>query len=183
MLTDDDLTRQLGAAFRGVTDDLAYTGQAPTPRSRGAVLGVPLVATAATVTTLAGVWLAAPDTGSQPAPPSAGPATASPIPEPSEPELVTETFEVAGYTFRAQHAPGTPVADVLHIAVLAEVPAGARPVEVEPPSKAWVGTDPESGDAVMYLQAPSRLDGRILGVSLPGYTEAQMERILLTGIG
>ena len=42
MLTDDDLTRELGAAFRAQTNDLTYSGRRR-PR-RTAVVAVPVVA-------------------------------------------------------------------------------------------------------------------------------------------
>jgi hypothetical protein len=183
MLTDDDLTRQLGGAFRESTDDLAYAGRVPAPYGLATTVGVPLASTAAVVAALAVVWASSPDTEDT-APPAAGPATAtSPATTPAPtPELVTDTIEVAGFTFAYRHAADEPVADVLHVFVPDGVPDDARPVEVPAPAKAWVGTDPRSGEVAIYLKAPTRFDGRLFGISSPSLDEDQMVTFLHTGV-
>jgi hypothetical protein len=181
MLTDDDLTRQLGGAFRESTDDLAYAGRVPAPRGVATTVGVPLASTAAVVAALAVVWASSPDTEDT-SPPVAHPAvTTSPTPLAPAPELVTDTIEVAGFTFAYRHAADEPVANIIHVFVPDGVPDGARPVEVPAPAKAWVGKDPRSGEVAIYLRSPSRFDGKLFGVSSPGLDEDQMITFLHTG--
>jgi len=67
MLTDDQLTTQLRAAFRDATDDLRYAGRVPTPRNPYAV-AAPAAASVAVVATLAGVWACAPRRPTRPSP-------------------------------------------------------------------------------------------------------------------
>lgn len=180
MLTDDDLTRELAGAFRDETDDLRYAGRVPAPRT-GAGLAVPLATSAAVAATLGGVWVAG-DTAQAPAPPAAAPSGTPGASVPAAPETVTDTIEVAGYTFAYQRAADdAPVPDVLHVFTPDAVPDDARPVEVPEPAKAWVGTDPRSGEAAIYLQSPSRFDGRLFGVSAPGLDEDAMVRFLRDG--
>jgi hypothetical protein len=185
MLTDDDLTRQLGGAFRDATADLEYGGRVPAPRTTAATIGVPLASTAAVVAALAVVWASSPDTEDT-APPSADGPSASAAPSTAAPahaaELVTDTIEVAGFTFSYRHAPGQPAAEVIHVFVPDGLPDGVRPVDVPEPSKAWVGTDPRSGEVAIYLKAPSRFDGRLFGVSSPSLSEDQMITFLHTGV-
>jgi hypothetical protein len=185
MLTDDDLSRQLGGAFRESTDDVTYAGRVPTPRTTAASFGVPLASTAAVVAALAVVWASSPGTEDV-APPSAdGPAataTAAPTTTAPTPELVTDTIEVAGFTFSYQRAAGQPVAEVIHVFAPDGLPDGVRPVEVPSPAKAWVGTDPRSGEVAIYLKAPSRFDGQLFGVSSPSLDEEQMISFLHTGV-
>ena len=184
MLTDDDLTRQLSSAFRESTDDVRYAGRVPAPRTAATTIGVPLASTAAVAAALAVVWASSPDT--EPVPPpsadgsraSVAPTTTTPDTTGQSPELVTDTIEVAGYTFAYRHAADEPVVDVLHVFAPERVPASARPVDVPAPAKAWVGTDPGSGEAAIYLQDPSRYDGRLFGISVPGLDEDQMVTFL-----
>ena len=100
MLTDDDLTRDLRAAFHDTTTELRYDGPVPagphTPVwARAGWVALPAAAAvAATVVVV----------GGQPtdvtAPPSAAPSIGAPTspPSPSGDALVTDTIEVAGYT-------------------------------------------------------------------------------------
>jgi hypothetical protein len=70
--------------------------------------------------------------------------------------VVTDTIELAGFAFRYQHAPGTPVPQV-YLALDTEPPADATPVDgldtaaAAWVTKAWVGTDPISGDAAHVM--------------------------------
>jgi DNA-directed RNA polymerase specialized sigma24 family protein len=68
------------------------------------------------------------------------------------------------------------------VGVIDGLPDGVRPVDVPAPSKAWVGTDPRSGEVAIYLKAPSRFDGRLFGVSSPSLSEDQMITFLHTGV-
>ncbi|GAA1761926.1 hypothetical protein GCM10009795_005460 [Nocardioides hankookensis] len=183
MLTDDDLTRQLGGAFRDGARDHQYAGRIPAPRPTAAPVGIPLALSAAVVAALAAVWVSAPE-AAETASRTAGdrsafmaPGTATP-----SPELTTDTIEVAGFIFSYRHPAAESVDDVLHVFVPSGVPDGSRPVEVPAPAKAWVGTNPRSGEVAIYLQAPSRFGGKLFGVSSPGLSEAQMITFLRTGV-
>jgi hypothetical protein len=183
MLTDDDLTRQLGDALRDVAGDLEYGGRVPAPRTTAATIGVPLASTAAVVAALAVVWASSPDTEDTAVPSADGPAASTaPATTAPAPKLVTDTIEVAGFTFSYQHAPGQPVAEVIHVFVPDGLPDGARPVDVPSPAKAWVGKDPRSGEVAIYLEQPGRFDGKLFGVSSPSLGEAQMITFLRTGV-
>jgi hypothetical protein len=172
MLTDDHLTRELGAAFREATRDLEYAGPVPTPR-RTPLLLVPAAAlSAATVVLVAGSLGDGPN-GAQPAPPGRSAAT-------SQPRLVTDTVTFAGYTFSYQRRAGAP--DPLRVQLAPHgLPEGMRKVAVEPPAKAWVGADPASGDAALYVEAPTRNEGRLFVLSSSTWTQAELVRLLHSG--
>src|SRR5688572_16607779 len=103
MLTDDDLTRQLGAAFGAASEDVSYTRPVPvasrTPSRRW--LAVPAVAAAAAMVVV-------PETGDRdrgdPQPTQAGPETTDP-----SPQLVTERIRVAGFTLTYEREAGAPL--------------------------------------------------------------------------
>jgi hypothetical protein len=182
MLTDDDLTRELAGAFRNETDDLRYAGRVPTPRTGPGL--VPLATTAVVAGVLGTVWVVG-GTTDAPVPPSAGPGstrtTDAPPSRDSAPTMVTDTIEVAGFTFAYERAADVAVPDVLHVFTPDAVPEDARPIDVPAPAKAWVGTDPRSGQAALYLQSPPRNDGRLFGVSAPGLDEDAMVEFLRSG--
>jgi hypothetical protein len=179
MLTDDDLTRQLGGAFRDATGDLEYAGRVPAPRSPISTVGVPLASTAAVVAALAVVWASSPDTDDA-TPPSAG--TATPSAPSSAPRVVTRTIEVAGFTYRYR---GEPRADDLYATLDVAVPDDATPVD--PPAgaiagvKAWVGTDPTSGDHAIWVQSPSRNAGQVFAILSPTWTTDQLVDLFRNG--
>jgi len=175
MLTDDDLTTELRAAFRGVTDDLEYAGKVPTLR-RPLVPAVPLVATAATVSALAVVWASSPDAVA-PAPDTAPTSQA-----PAQPKQVTDTITVVGYTFTYKHAVGEERAHDLY-AMFGEVtlPDDAQPIDAPVVVKAWVGTDPASGDHGVWVKAPTRNDASVFAVLSPTWTTEQLTDLLYNG--
>lgn len=187
MLTDDDLTRDLRAAFHDAADDLTYDGAVPTVRrtpawAQAGWLALPAAAAAATVAVL----VAGPGPGgvTTAVPPNADPATtapptsstsSTPTAEPIEPEelaLVTEEFQVAGFTISYQrHASEEP--HTMTISSPSSVPAGARKVTFpgQEPERGWVGTRDDSDDGVFYFEDPDSSDGRLLAISFPGLDE------------
>lgn len=174
MLTDDDLTTELRAAFRSATVEMEYAGEVPSLR-RPLVTVVPLVATAATVAALAVVWASSPETAA-PLP------DATPSQTPANPNLVTDTIEVAGYTFSYRHAPGDERAHDLY-AMLGDVtlPADAEPIDAPAGAKAWVGTDPASGDHGLWVDAPTRNNGGLFAVLSPTWTTDQLADLFHNG--
>ncbi|GAA4701862.1 hypothetical protein [Nocardioides conyzicola] len=181
MLTDDDLSRQLGGAFRDASGDLQYAGRVPAPRSAITTVGVPLASSAAVVAALAVVWASASGTDDA-VPPTAGGPTASVAPTtPTAPRLVTEKVEVAGFTFSYRHAAGDGLADDLYGDMHVTVPADAKPVDAPEGVKAWVGVDPDSGDHAIYVDAPTRNGGEVFALLSPTWTEDQLVDLFHNG--
>lgn len=181
MLTDDDLTRELGGAFRAETEGLRYAGRVPTPRT-GPGLAGPLGTTAVAAAVLGAVWVAGGTTGS-PAPPGAGPASTPSAPAPrTAPRMVTDTIEVAGFTFTYRHAAGEERVDDLY-AMLdpGAVPADAEPIEAPEGVKAWAGTEPTSGDHAVWVEAPTRNGGRLFAVLSPTWSVEELTDLFYAG--
>jgi hypothetical protein len=178
MLTDDDLTRQLGSAFRSSSADLRYAGEVPTARRTPSAgwLAVPAVATAAAL-----VVVASTDDATAPAP-EAGASPSTPASS-AHPQMVTSKIHVAGYTFSFRHAAGTEVADDLYADLSpAPVPDDATPVKGGPAEvEAYVGTDPSTGNTALWVQAPTRNEGHLFALESPTWTEDDLSRLFLTG--
>lgn len=192
MLTDDDLTRDLRAAFRDTTDDLTYDALAPTVRrtpawaSRG-WLALPAVAATAAIAVVAtgpqtGVGTVADPPVGTPAAPVPTISAAPPVGE-APLELVTERFEVAGLTI-AYRRPAEQGPMTLHVFRPDTLPDGARPFDLpgEPGERAWVGTDERSGDGALYLRDGTREGEEWLAVVSPGVSADEL-RELLAGEG
>ena len=179
MLTDDDLTRQLGSAFRGATDDLAYAGRVPTPRRPAYVLAVPAAATvaAAAVLVVAGTEL-----GDGPAAPEAG-STHSVAPGTAGTPVVTDRIEVAGFTFSYRHVAGDERADDLYGVMHpgGGVPEDARPIEAPEGIRAWVGTYGEAGDNAVFVEAPTRNGGQLFAIASPTWSPDQLVDLFYNG--
>jgi hypothetical protein len=172
MLTDDLLTEELGATFREATATMTYAGPVPRPR-RTPLFLVPASAVAAAGIVLATGPLA--DTLGRPDPTSPTGPTAT-----AAPRLVTATVRFAGHTFTYQRRSGEP--DPLRVRFQqATLPDGVREVAIDPPARAWVGTDPASGDAAVYVKAPTRNEGRLFVMLSSTWTQDQLVRLLRTG--
>jgi hypothetical protein len=164
MLTDDEITRELGAAFRAETAGLSYTGRRRPPRRAA----VPLSAGAAAAVVAAsalGVWV------------HGGPAAS-----PSVPALTSATVRLDGLTLHYQRRAGQPSPIRVDQDVRA-VPAGARPVPLAAgaSAKAWVGKDPASGNNAVYVQSPVRFGGKIFALLSSSLTQGQLIAILNSG--
>lgn len=174
MLTDDDLTRELGAAFRAATEDLTYAGRTRPPRTLAVVL--PSVATAATLAAVA-VGVSVSD-GHHPA---AKPGVASPIATSTAgttTRLVTKTLKLEGFTVKYQSVPGDqpPVYAVLGID---SVPANAHEIQLTGTDvRGWVGTYPPTGENAVYVKAPTRNDGSLFALVSPSWTQDQLVGLL-----
>lgn len=184
MLTDDDLTRDLRAAFRDTTSDLRYDGPVPAgPHTPvwARVGWVALPAAAAVAATAVVVGGSPTDVAPAPGAPSAA-GTPSSSPSASAPALVTDTIEVAGFSFTYQRAAGSAPAEE-HLFSPDAVPDGAREVTFAgmSPARAWVATDPATGDPTLYLKAPTRNNGHLMGLSIPGFDEDALVHLLKYG--
>jgi hypothetical protein len=172
MLTDDLLTEELGTAFRDATAGMSYAGPVPSP-SRAPLLLVPAAAAG-----VAAVVLVAGSLGD--APPAAAPGTASGPSASARPQLVTDTISFAGYTFRYQR--GAEQTDPLRAEVVLQgLPTGVTEVALAGPARAWVGTDPRSGDNALYVQAPTRNHGKLFALISSTWSRAQLVHLVRTG--
>lgn len=190
MRTDDDLIRDLERAFRDDTADLRYTGRIPTPRGR-VIPVTPLVVAAAATAVLvpqlgSGPQAAAPGPGPAPSAPTSTTAAVRPTPE-AEPRLVTDTIELAGLTVSYQRERGDAPAS-MYVALGARPPADARQVTDLAPSesawirRAWVGTDPVSGHAALWVHTDGEDQiSRFAMFWSPGLNVEDFERSLREG--
>lgn len=182
MLTDEDLTTGLGAAFRGTTEHLTYQGR--TRPRRTASVALPLVA--ASVTAGAIVLAAHPWTE----PP--GPVTARPAighrtsPSPSVQtstggRVVEQRISLAGFTLTYVHRVGDP--DPLHAELRpAGLPSGLRAVPLSgTEAKAWVGKDPATGENALYVKAPTRNHNRLFVLLSSRWSQQQLVQLIRTG--
>ena len=166
MLTDDDLTTELRAAFRDATGDLRYAGRVPAPRSRLA-LGVPLAASAAVVATLAVVWANAPEDAGAPV---ADPPATSHAPS----HVVHAKIRVAGFALS-----GTGPADDLHWSASVPLPDDATPIDAPEGVQAWVGT--AGAEHGLWVVAPTRNEGDLFVVLSPTWSTDQLEDLFVNG--
>jgi hypothetical protein len=170
MLTDDDLTRELRAAFRGATADLNYTGRTRPPRAMSVVL--PTVATAAT---LAAVAVGVGATGGHH--PPAARSVVGPVVAPSAgttTKLVTKTIKLAGFTLTYQSAAGAPSPLYWKVG-FGKIPAEAREVHVTgTKARVWAGKDPSTGHNALYVKTPTRDGGTLFALYSPTWSEHQL---------
>ncbi len=187
MLTDDDLTRQLGAAYREDAADLSYDRATPRARTRPAWARPGLVALPAAAAVAAAVLVGgsvdAPSTTGTPGP------TAAPV-QPSAPTssgraTVTDEITLAGMTFTVERGSDVVAVDDQFLRVYdpGQLPDWAEPVALEAgaSAKVWVGTDPGSGSTVLLVQSPERWGGELTGLASPTITVEEMRSIARTG--
>ncbi|WP_300682107.1 hypothetical protein [Nocardioides sp.] len=173
MLTDDELTSQLGGAMRESAQPLRYAG--PMPRARrgpnGAWVAVPAMAAAAAV----GVAVI-----HDQAPTGAPQVTATGTPRPGTNDaVVTDTFTVAGYTVSVRHRAGDRLADDAVI-VDGPAPAGAERLRIDGSAQAWLGTDAQGRNG-LWVISPVRNGGRSFGIVSPTWSKATLRTIAFTG--
>jgi hypothetical protein len=178
MLTDDDLIRELEAGFRDETTGLRYAGRVPAPR-RSAVpwSAIPVAAVAAAIVLVPRVGAHDGPTGPEPAPSSeAAPATPTPTPK-----VVTRHIDLAAFQTAVQEAGNEwPILTWRTRGIT--VPSDATPVEeVATPAQAWVGVDPETGFATLWVTTPTRNGGYTFAASGDDWTQDQLVHLLLTG--
>lgn len=185
MLTDDDLTRQLGAAFEDATRDTTYDGSVPRVRTRPLWARPGLVALPAIGAAAAAVLVLGSTDGTPSPPATPGATTAAPPTSRSASDTVTETFTLAGMTFTYERGADEASLDDQFLRVYdpGQLPAWAEPVELEQgaSAKVWVGQDPASGAVSMLVESPVRWDGRLVGLASPSLTVEQMTSLARTG--
>jgi hypothetical protein len=188
VLTDDDLTRQLRAAFEEDTRHMTYDGAVPRVRTRPAWAAPGWVALPAAGAVAAAVLVLG-STGDATSPATPDATTAPPSRTPSATstpaDTVTETFTLAGMTFTYERgADEVPLDDqFLRVYDPGELPGWARPVELESGASAevWVGQDPATGDVSMFVSSPERWGGALTGLASPTLSVEQMTELARTG--
>jgi hypothetical protein len=174
MLTDEDLIRELEAGFGEEAAGLTYAGRVPTPRRAVAPwTAVPLAAAAAAVVVLPQLGGGGVETPA----PGPGPTASA---HPSAP-LVTRKVDLAAFEAAVARAGDAWPPLIWHIGHV-QVPDSATPVDgVEPPTRAWVGVDSDSGLATLWVTTPSRNGGETFAASGEGWSKDQLVHLLLTG--
>ncbi|MFI5959522.1 hypothetical protein [Cryptosporangium sp. NPDC051539] len=184
MITDEDLSRRLGAAFSDAAADLRYSGPVPTARRTpsAAWLALPVVAAAAGAVAVGAPLLD--HSSSTPVPlavPHTGPAATRSAGV--GPEMVTKTIALAGYEFTYTAPAGSP--DPLRYSQdPGPVPAGARPIDLPKgavPGHAWIGKDPATGDAALWVQVPTRNQGQVFAIYSSVWSQDQLIDLLHNG--
>jgi hypothetical protein len=173
MLTDDELTRELGHAFHSVTADLTYSGRVPAPRRSG-MIAIPAAAAGVAVVALVGFAATSggdhPQAGHQPT--ALGESKASGTD--SHRHLTSHTLKLAGYSFSYQEPSGdTP----LYGLNVNSVPSDATPVQGDDPStQDYVGVDPSTGYNAGWVEFG---DGTILEITSPDATQDQVQQMVV----
>jgi hypothetical protein len=172
MLTDDELARELAALFRGQAAGITYAGRRRPPGRAAATLP----AAAAAIALGAGLGVALHPSPIAPARPAAAPS-----PPAAAKTTVDATFNLDGFILHYQRPTGSPAPLRVELAVRG-LPSDARPVPLSgTTAKAWVGTDPASGDNALYLRSPARNGGRLFAVLSATWTQRQLIALLRTG--
>jgi hypothetical protein len=172
---DDQLTHDLGDAFRAATADLTYAGRVPTPRR------TPLIVVPAVVAGTAAVALAVASVTSgghsgqahAKAPSAASPTSIRPVTTaPTRTRLVTKKLKLAGYTLVYSQPSGN---DPLYGRIVSAVPASATQVPTGGPAKDWVGVDPATGYNTAFVDLGN---GRILAITSADATRDELVTML-----
>jgi hypothetical protein len=97
------------------------------------------------------------------------------------PKVVTRQIDLAAFQAAVQRA-GDDWPLLVWRSRDVSVPAEAKPVdEIAPPVKAWVGADPETGFATLWVTAPTRNGGETFAASGEDWSQDQLVHLLLTG--
>lgn len=185
MLTDDELTTRLGAAFRENVPDLEYDGPVPRVRHHGA-LATTTVLSAAVALALAPVAL---QQGRDRAPHAAPSPVPSSVPDSHRPHptgpSTTHTLDVGGLRLTYASVDGKPAQLYFVGGPDLSLPADAEKLDVGLSVDVWYVADPASGDPDLYVRprggCPDTQDGcppgytpPLYGVLAPGWTRQQL---------
>lgn len=92
--------------------------------------------------------------------------------------MVNTTISLDGFTLHYQKRAGSPAPLRAELAVQG-LPSGSRPVPLSgTTAKAWVGTDPASGDNALYVRSPARNGGRLFALLSSSWTKEQLIALL-----
>jgi hypothetical protein len=188
MLTDDELSTRLSAAFRDAAPELSYTGPVPHVR-RG---GSGLVATSGLAVAAALVLLpSALKDDTEPAPqnrPSANPGQYHTSPYRAGPKEV-RTIDIAGLRLTSASVDGDPGPLYFVGGNHLKIPADAKKVDVGLPVDVFFADHSANGDPQVYLSyqvCPDTTEGcngaapttTVVGLSAPGWTKQQLMELL-----
>jgi hypothetical protein len=179
MLTDEDLTDQVGAAFRACTRDLEYGGPVPRLRHTGVTLVAPAAAMlAATLVVVPNALSREPDPHPTAGPPGAPGSQSSATPTG---RLITAHLSIGRYRLTYARVAGEP--DPLFFVSPEALPDDAVPVDGLP-DQAWVGTDPAtSANAVFFTMPWHDWPGgeRLLALESSTWSQEQLVNLLRNG--
>jgi len=102
-------------------------------------------------------------------------------PSASAPVVETTPIDLAAFTAAVRRAGDDWPPLRWHVGRVT-VPGDVTPVDqVEPPARAWVGTDPASGKPMLWVTIPGRGDEDTFAASGEGWSQEQLIHLLLTG--
>lgn len=170
MLTDEELTARLGAAFDETAPELTYGGRVPHVRRTGGLAATSVLA-AATVLALAPAALER----EQGTPPPAVPTTS---PSPQAGPRVTRIVDLGGLRFAYAQVGGLP-----HLLYFVggsdlQVPPDAEKADIGAAGGAevWFAHDPKEGDPQVYVQPKG--SSMVYGMYGPGWTRGELTSLL-----
>ena len=185
MLTDDELTARLGAAFHETASGMEYGGPVPHVRQHGGLATTSVLAATAALA-LAPVAL---HQGHDPAPdslPSVGPAT--PRSGPAG-RTTIHTVEFGDLRLSYASVAGTPGPLYFVGGPSLSLPASAEKLDLGLPVDVWYDPDATQGEPSLYTRhrggCPDTTQGctpgytpQLIGLLAPGWTKAQLVDLL-----
>jgi hypothetical protein len=182
MLTDEELTARLSAAFHESLPELTYAAPVPHVRRHGTGLAATSALAVAATLVLVPAALQQNDVRAPDATPSA------PVTSPWG-HRVVRTLDIAGLHLSFATTNGDPGPLYAVLGDDLKVPDDAEKVDVDTPGEYWLAKNPASGEPQVYVghrlcpdttagcdgQAP-RLE--IYGILAPGWTRAQLMQLL-----
>ncbi|WP_151081444.1 hypothetical protein [Nocardioides cynanchi] len=175
MLTDEELTTRLAAAFRETVPELTYTGRVPRVRRTG-TLATTSVLAASTALALAPHALQHNAELTPRATPSARPGDHATRPTG---HTVTRTLEVAGLRLTYASVDGRPGPLYFVLGPTTGVPADAEQLHLGLAVDVWFVPDAGPGDPQVLLQPHD--SATLYGLLAPGWTRQQLVDMLEHG--
>lgn len=185
MLTDEELTTRLSAAFHEALPELTYAGPVPHVRRSGTGLAATSAVTAVATLVLLPAAIQRDDSRTPNAVPDGSPRAPSSQPE----QRVVRTLDIAGLHLTFASTEGDPGPLYLVGGPDLTVPPDAEQVDVDVPGRVWFVDHPASGDPQVYVAqrtCPDTTAGcngappqrHVYGILAPGWTREQLRQLL-----
>jgi hypothetical protein len=186
MLTDEELTTRLSAAFHESLPELTYAGPVPHVRRHGTGLVATSALAVAATLVLVPAALQQNDGRVPDAVPSDGPTSGGASPSGHR---VVRTLDIAGLHLSFATTNGDPGPLYAVLGNDLKVPEDAEKVDVDTPGQYWFAKNPASGEPQVYVghrlcpDTTAGCDGQeprleIYGILAPGWTRAQLMQLL-----
>jgi hypothetical protein len=189
MLTDDELTRRLGAAFRGTVPEMEYGGRVPHVRHHGGLATTSVLAAGVALALAPALAPIALEQGPDRTP-GAVPGLRPDI-RPSGPagRTVTHTVDFGGLRLTYASVDGKPGPLYFVGGPDLRVPAGAEKLDLDLPVDAWYVPDAADGEPALYIRhrggCPDTQEGcppgympPLYGLLATGWTREQLVGLL-----